>query len=118
MKITVIVTSLIFGLIHLESLGVAKWYNMLFLVIAYSSMGLMFTLIAIEGKSFWASFAVHAVNNFLIYFIGIWAAVSSSSAMLWRSLVGTLVGTAAVSYLVYYNLKSKPKKSKNLLEKC
>ncbi|MCR1862841.1 CPBP family glutamic-type intramembrane protease [Limosilactobacillus reuteri] len=63
---------------HLSSLGKAAWYNAIFLVIAYTAMGMFFTLIAVAAKSLWASFTAHVVNNLLIYIIGIWAAVATS----------------------------------------
>ncbi|MGN1279608.1 MAG: hypothetical protein ACI4T4_02860, partial [Limosilactobacillus sp.] len=73
----------------------------LFLVVAYTAMGLFFTLIAVAGRSMWASFTAHAVNNLLIYMVGIWAAVSSSPSMLWRSLTGTLFGMGIAACLIY-----------------
>ena len=45
---TIWLTEFIFGLIHLSSLGKAAWYNAVFLVIAYTSMGMFITLIAVE----------------------------------------------------------------------
>lgn len=98
---TIWLTAFIFGLIHLSSLGKAAWYNALFLVVAYTAMGLFFTLIAVAGRSMWASFTAHAVNNLLIYVVGIWAAVSSSPSMLWRSLTGTLFGMGIAVCLIY-----------------
>ena len=98
----------IFGLIHLSSLGKAAWYNAIFLVIAYTAMGMFFTLIAVAAKSLWASFTAHVVNNLLIYIIGIWAAVSTLPSMMWRSLTGTLLGMGIVAGLVYWRfLKNK-----------
>ena len=99
---TIWLTAFVFGLIHLSSLGKAAWYNAIFLVIAYTAMGMFFTLIAVAAKSLWASFTAHVVNNLLIYIIGIWAAVSTSSSMMWRSLTGTLLGMGIVAGLVYW----------------
>nr|WP_229305045.1 CPBP family glutamic-type intramembrane protease [uncultured Lactobacillus sp.] len=92
---------------HLSSLGKAAWYNAIFLVIAYTAMGMFFTLIAVAAKSLWASFTAHVVNNLLIYIIGIWAAVSTSSSMMWRSLTGTLLGMGIVAGLVYWRFLKK-----------
>lgn len=112
---TIWLTAFIFGLIHLSSLGKAAWYNTVFLVIAYTTMGMFFTLIAVAGKSLWASFTAHVVNNLLIYVIGIWVAVSTSTSMMWRSLTGTLLGMGISAGLVYWRfLKNKREKiSKN-----
>ena len=108
---TIWLTAFIFGLIHLSSLGKAAWYNAVFLVIAYTAMVMFFTLIAVAGKSFWASFTAHVVNNLLIYIVGIWAAVSTSSSMMWRSLTGTLLGMGISAGLVYWRLlKNKREK--------
>lgn len=98
---TIWITSFIFSLIHLSSLGKAAWYNAVFLVVAYTAMGMFFTLTAVAAQSMWASFTAHVVNNLLIYVVGIWAAVSSSPSMLWRSLTGTLVGMGITAFLVY-----------------
>lgn len=106
-SVTVWLTAFVFGLIHLSSLGKAAWNNALFLVVAYTAMGMFFTLIAVASHSIWASFTAHVVNNLLIYVIGIWAAVSTSSDMMWRSLTGTLLGMGIDAYLVYrYFLKN------------
>lgn len=102
--IVVWITALIFGLAHLSSLGKATWYNATFLVVAYTIMGLFFTLIAVAGHSIWASFTAHAINNLIIYIIGIWAAVSNSPDMLWRSLTGTLLGMGITAFLIYRTL--------------
>lgn len=105
---TIWLTAFIFGLIHLSSLGKAVWYNAVFLVVAYTAMGLFFTLVAVAGRSLWASFTAHAVNNLLIYVVGIWAAVSSSQSMLWRSLTGTLLGMGIAAFLIYrYAIQNK-----------
>ncbi len=107
-SVTIWLTAFIFGLIHLSSLGKAAWYNAIFLVIAYTAMGMFFTLIAVAAKSLWASFTAHVVNNLLIYIIGIWAAVSTLPSMMWRSLTGTLLGMGIVAGLVYWRfLKNK-----------
>lgn len=98
---TIWITSFIFGLIHLSSLGKAAWYNAVFLMVAYTAMGMFFTLVAVAAQSMWASFTAHVVNNLLIYVVGIWAAVSNSSSMLWRSLTGTLVGMGITAFLIY-----------------
>lgn len=98
---TIWLTAVVFGLIHLSSLGKAAWYNALFMVVAYTAMGLFFTLIAVAGKSLWASLTAHVINNLLIYIIGIWAAVSNTPSMMWRSFTGTLVGMGVAAYLVY-----------------
>ncbi|WP_288490289.1 hypothetical protein [uncultured Limosilactobacillus sp.] len=64
-----------------------------------------------SGKSLWASFTAHVVNNLLIYIVGIWAAVSTSSSMMWRSLTGTLLGMGISAGLVYWRLlKNKREK--------
>lgn len=96
---TIWLTAFIFGLIHLSSLGKAAWYNAVFLVIAYTAMGMFFTLIAVAGKSLWASFTAHVVNNLLIYIVGIWAAVSTSSSMMWRSLTRNFAGDGYLSWV-------------------
>ena len=107
-SITIWLTAFIFGLIHLSSLGKAVLYNALFLVVAYTAMGMFFTLIAVANHSIWASFTAHVVNNLLIYVVGIWAAVSSSPRMMWRSLTGTLLGMGITAYLIYrYFLKNR-----------
>lgn len=109
---TIWLTAFIFGLIHLSSLGKAAWYNALFLVVAYTAMGMFFTLIAVANRSIWASFTAftaHVVNNLLIYVVGIWAAVSSSRSMMWRSLTGTLLGMGIAAYVVYRNFLSNSK---------
>lgn len=62
---------------------------------------MFFTLVAVAAQSMWASFTAHVVNNLLIYVVGIWAAVSNSSSMLWRSLTGTLVGMGITAFLIY-----------------
>lgn len=100
-SVTIWLTAFVFGLIHLSSLGQAAWYNALFLVVAYTAMGLFFTLVAVAGKSLWASFTAYVVNNLLIYVVGIWAAVSNTQAMMWRSLTGALMGMGIAAFLVY-----------------
>ncbi len=89
-SITIWLTAFIFGLIHLSSLGKTAWYNAVFLVVAYTAMGMFFTLIAVLNRS-------------------IWAAVSSSPSMMWRSLTGTLLGMGIAAYLVYRNFLSNSK---------
>lgn len=98
---TIWLTAFAFGLIHLSSLDHVAWYNVVFLVVSYTAMGMFFTLIAVAVHSLWASFTAHIVNNLLIYVIGIWAAVSNTPSMLWRSLTGTLLGMGIAAYLIY-----------------
>lgn len=66
-SVTIWLTAIMFGLIHLSSLGHAAWYNAVFLVVSYTAMGMLFTLIAVGFHSLWASFVAHVVNNLLIY---------------------------------------------------
>lgn len=107
-SVTIWLTALVFGLMHLSSLGHATWYNATFLVISYTAMGMFFTLIAVAAHSLWASFTAHVVNNLLIYVVGIWAAVSNTPSMLWRSLTGTLLGMGITAYLIYrYFIRNK-----------
>lgn len=100
---TIWLTAFAFGLLHLSSLGHAAWYNAVLLVVSYTAMGMFFTLIAVAAHSLWASFTAHVVNNLLIYVIGIWAAVSNTPSMLWRSLTGTLLGMGITAYLIYWH---------------
>lgn len=102
-SVTIWLTAFAFGLIHLSSLGHAAWYNAIFLVVSYTAMGMFFTLVAVAARSLWASFAAHVVNNLLIYVIGIWAAVSNTPSILWRSLTGTLLGMGITAFLVYWH---------------
>lgn len=116
-SVTIWLTAFIFGLIHLSSLGKAAWYNAVFLVIAYTAMGMFFTLIAVAGKSLWASFTAHVINNLLIYIVSIWAAVATSTGMMWRSLTGTLLGMGIAAGLVYWRfLRNKQNRRLQLLK--
>lgn len=64
--IAVIVPSVLFGLLHIFNMNSPNITDILILVIAGTAVGIMFSLIAIQSNSIWASAIVHGIWNLII----------------------------------------------------
>lgn len=64
--IAVIIPSLLFGLLHILNMDSPSIADILFLIVAGTAVGIMFSLIAVQSNSIWASAAVHGIWNLLI----------------------------------------------------
>jgi len=65
-KVAIIVPSLIFGAAHLNNISEGRIADAILLVVAGSMVGVMFSLIAYQSGSIWASAIVHALWNIVI----------------------------------------------------
>lgn len=65
-RVAVIIPSVLFGLLHILNMDSPNLADILILVIAGTAVGIMFSLIAIQSKSIWASALVHGIWNFII----------------------------------------------------
>ena len=64
--VAVVVPSVCFGLLHILNIEAPNVSDIIILVIAGTAVGIMFSLIAIESGSIWASAFVHGVWNLVI----------------------------------------------------
>ena len=62
--VAVLVPSVIFGLLHIPNMDDFKILDVLMLLIAGTAVGIMFSLIAYQSGSIWASTLVHGLWNF------------------------------------------------------
>lgn len=65
-KVAMIVPSVIFGLLHITSMDSPTVIDVLVLLVAGTGVGIMFSMIAYQSGSIWASALVHGVWNFII----------------------------------------------------
>jgi membrane protease YdiL (CAAX protease family) len=64
--IAVIVPSVLFGLVHILNIDSRNVADILLLILAGTAVGIMFSLIAVQGGSIWASAIVHGIWNLII----------------------------------------------------
>lgn len=64
--VAVVIPSVLFGMLHILNMDSPKIADILILVIAGTAVGIMFSLIAIQSNSIWASAMVHGIWNFII----------------------------------------------------
>jgi len=64
--VAVIIPSVLFGLLHIMNMDSPNIADILILVVAGTAVGVMFSLIAIQSGSIWASAVVHGIWNLVI----------------------------------------------------
>lgn len=64
--VAVIIPSLLFGLLHILNMESPNITDILILVCAGTAVGIMFSMIAIQSNSIWASAVVHGIWNLII----------------------------------------------------
>lgn len=62
----VIIPSILFGLLHISNMDSPQIADILILVVAGSAVGIMFSMIAMQSNSIWASALVHGIWNLII----------------------------------------------------
>ncbi len=123
----ILLPSLLFGTVHILGMGFGM-LSCIQVIVAGTLVGIMFSLIALEGRSVWNSAAVHAVWNFIILGGVLYIGETAGKHSLFSYILETnsfaitggefgveasmisIVGYIAVSLIAYRCIKKENKK--------